>query len=85
MEDKNRGKKNQETKLFPELQKYVPRPASSDEAGLFYAATQEQDAELGCIGNVRMDFGSGREFWLLAFRKGVHSITFFNDSILKHY
>ena len=43
MEDKNRGKKKQETKLFPELQKYVPRPSSSDEAGLFY----EQASQMG--------------------------------------
>ncbi len=75
MEDKNRGKKNQETKLFPELQKYVPRPASSDEAGLFYASTQEQDAELGCIGNVRMDFGSGREFWHTWWPRGDESLN----------
>lgn len=42
----------------------IPRPASIDEAGLFYAQTPEQDAELGCIGHVRMDFGpSGTRFW----------------------
>ncbi len=42
----------------------IPRPASPDEAGLFYAQTPEQDAELGCIGHVRMDFGpSGTRFW----------------------
>ena len=47
-----------------ELLKYKPRPASPDEAGLFYALPAEQDAELGAIGHVRMDFGRrGTEFW----------------------
>lgn len=42
----------------------IPRPASPDEAGLFYARAPEQDAELGCIGHVRMDFGpGGTRFW----------------------
>ncbi len=35
----------------------IPRPASFDEAGLFYAQTPERDVELGCIGHIRMDFG----------------------------
>ena len=39
--------------------KYIPRPASPDEAGLFYAMPPEKDAELGCIGHVRIDFGRG--------------------------
>ena len=44
--------------------KYVPRPASSNEAGLFYAMSPERDAELGCIGHVRIDFGSvGDKFY----------------------
>lgn len=44
--------------------KYIPRPASPDEAGLFYALPPEQDEELGAIGHVRMDFGrSGTKFW----------------------
>jgi hypothetical protein len=44
--------------------KYALRPASVSEAGLFYAMTPEKDAELGCIGHVRMDFGhGGKEFW----------------------
>ena len=38
--------------------KYEIRPASSEEAGLFYAMPPEKDAELGCIGHVRIDFGS---------------------------
>ena len=44
--------------------KYEIRPASPDEAGLFFGMPPEKDAELGCIGHVRMDFGrSGTEFW----------------------
>ncbi len=35
------------------------RPASPEEAGLFYAQTPERDMELGAIGHVRIDFGSG--------------------------
>ena len=43
--------------------KYALRPASQEEAGLFYAMSPEDDAELGCIGHVRIDFGrSGKEF-----------------------
>ena len=39
--------------------KYEIRPAFSEEAGLFFAMTPEKDAELGCIGHVRIDFGRG--------------------------
>lgn len=40
------------------------RPASVEEAGLFYSMPPEQDTQLGCIGHVRIDFGrSGTEFW----------------------
>ena len=49
---------------YPEAPKYTICPASESEAGLFYAMTPEKDAELGCIGHVRMDFGhGGKEFW----------------------
>ena len=34
------------------------RPASVEEAGLFYS-DENQDAELGTVGHLRMDFGSG--------------------------
>lgn len=45
-------------------QTFVIRPASPEEAGIFYALPPEQDAALGAIGHVRMDFGrSGKEFW----------------------
>lgn len=43
--------------------KYIPRPASPEEAGLFYTLSPEEDAEHGAIGHVRIDFGrSGSEF-----------------------
>jgi len=41
--------------------KFIPRPASPEEAGLFYALPPERDEELGAIGLVRMDFGHGGE------------------------
>ena len=41
---------------------FALRPASPDEAGLFY--TQEgKDAEMGTVGHMRFDHGSGTEFW----------------------
>ena len=44
--------------------KFIPRPASRSEAGLFYAHKQEMDELLGSIGHLRMDFGRrGGEFW----------------------
>lgn len=44
--------------------KYVMRPASPNEAGLFFALPLEQDEALGTIGHVRIDFGrAGNEFW----------------------
>lgn len=44
--------------------KYEIRPASSEEAGLFYAQLPAEDERLGCIGHIRMDFGrNGNEFW----------------------
>ena len=39
--------------------KYIPRPASPEEAGLFYAMPQEKEAGPGCIGHLRIDFESG--------------------------
>lgn len=41
------------------------RPASLEEAGLFYSELDvEQDKALGTVGHVRMDFGHhGKEFW----------------------
>ena len=48
-----------------DARKYIPRPASHEEneAGVFYAMKPEQDAALGVIGHVRIDFGrQGKEF-----------------------
>lgn len=40
--------------------KYILRPASREEAGLFYSQTdREQDVQLGAVGHLRMDFGGG--------------------------
>ena len=40
------------------------RPASHEEAGLFYSLPPEQDEAMGTIGHIRIDFGrSGSEFW----------------------
>lgn len=43
--------------------KYTLRPASPEEADIFYSADPETDLLNGCIGHVRMDFGRGEEFW----------------------
>ncbi|MDE7244753.1 MAG: hypothetical protein K2O18_12375, partial [Oscillospiraceae bacterium] len=36
------------------------RPASPEEAGLFYTLSREKDEDLGTIGHVRIDFGSSK-------------------------
>ncbi len=50
---------------FPENPiKFEMRPASPDEAGLFFALDSAEDERLGTVGHVRVDFGhSGGEFW----------------------
>ena len=41
--------------------KFILRPASTQEAGLFYSRMEpEQDAAEGTVGHLRMDFGGGR-------------------------
>ena len=44
---------------------FALRPASIEEAGLFYSQMDEaEDAVLGTVGHIRMDFGaSGKEFY----------------------
>ncbi len=43
--------------------RHMLRPASSEDAGLFYTLPPEKDAELETIGHVRIDFGSsGKAF-----------------------
>ena len=45
-------------KTIKQTRNFDLRPASVEEAGLFYTA-ENQDAELGTVGHLRMDFGSG--------------------------
>jgi hypothetical protein len=42
--------------------KFSLRPASPDEAGLFYSQ-EENDTDLATVGHIRFDHGSGKEFW----------------------
>ena len=50
--------------LAPDNRKFILRPASPDEAGLFYSQATEQDTLLGTVGHLRLDFGrNGDEFW----------------------
>lgn len=52
------------------------RPASNDEAGIFYAQTPDQDKAMGAIGHVRIDFGSGgKEFWHTWHLRGEESLN----------
>lgn len=52
------------------------RPASHDEAGVFYAQTKEQDQKMGAIGHVRIDFGAGgKEFWHTWHPRGEESLN----------
>ena len=62
---------------FPENPiKFTVRPASPDEAGIFYALPPEQDEELGTIGHVRIDFGrSGGEFWHTWWSRGPEELN----------
>ena len=62
---------------FPENPiKFELRPASPDEAGIFYALPPEQDEELGAIGHVRIDFGrSGGEFWHTWWPRGPEGLN----------
>ena len=49
--------------LPPDNRKFILRPASPDEVGLFYSQ-EETDGALGTVGHLRMDFGrDGGEFW----------------------
>ena len=66
----------QKSKPEHSIHKYEIRPASPDEAGLFFAMPSEKDAELGCIGHVRMDFGRhGKEFWHTWWPRGPEELN----------
>jgi len=59
-----------------ETRKYIPRPAAPEERDLFFALPPEQDAELGAIGHVRMDFGHrGEEFWHTWWPRGPEELN----------
>ncbi|WP_313180770.1 hypothetical protein [Lacrimispora sp.] len=61
---------------LPGNPKFTFRPALSEEAGLFYALTKERDMELGTIGHVRIDFGSGgKEFWHTWWPRGKEDLN----------
>ena len=56
--------------------KFEMRPASPDEAGLFYTLPPEQDEELGAIGQVRIDFGrDGDGFWHTWWPRGPEGLN----------
>jgi len=56
--------------------KYMPHPASPDEARLFYAMEPEMREALGSIGHLRMDFGRrGTEFWTTWFDVGAGELN----------
>ena len=52
------------TKISTDPPAFRVRPAQPEEAGAFFAQTPEQNAQMGAIGCVRMDFGKrGTAFW----------------------
>ena len=52
------------TKISTDLPAFRVLPAQPEEAGAFFAQTPEQNAQMGAIGCVRMDFGrNGTAFW----------------------
>ena len=56
--------------------KFEIRPASPDEAGIFYALEPEEDKKLGTIGHVRIDFGrNGDEFWHTWWPRGPEKLN----------
>ena len=56
--------------------KFEIRPASPDEADLFFALEPEEDARLGAIGHVRIDFGrSGDRFWHTWWPRGPEELN----------
>ncbi len=56
--------------------KFIPRPASPEEAGLFYTLSPERDEELGTIGHLRIDVGhDGKEFWHTWWPRGPQALN----------
>ena len=56
--------------------KFELRPASPDEAGFFYALPPDEDARLGTIGHIRIDFGRGGDrFWHTWWPRGPEELN----------
>ena len=66
----------QKSEPKPNNTRFQIRPASPEEAGLFYAQLPAEDKRLGAIGHVRMDFGrSGNEFWNTWWPRGPEELN----------
>ena len=64
------------TKISTDPPAFRVRPAQPEEAGAFFAQTPEQNAQMGAIGCVRMDFGKrGTEFWHTWHPRGSESLN----------
>ena len=62
--------------MSAEISKYVLRPASPEEAGLFYALPPEKDTEFGTVGHLRADFGRhGTDFWTTWWPRGPEELN----------
>ena len=73
---KNSPSGSHEHPVLDSSEKYLVRPASPEEAGLFYAQTPELDEALGAIGHIRIDFGhGGREFWHTWHPRGAEELN----------
>lgn len=56
--------------------RFIIRPASNDEADIFYAQAPETDQQMGTIGHVRIDFGqNGKEFWHTWHTRGEENLN----------
>ena len=66
----------QKSEPRPNNTRFEIRPASPEEAGLFYAQFPAEDERLGAIDHVRMDFGrSGNEFWHTWWPRGPENLN----------
>ena len=64
------------TKISTDPPAFRVRPAQPEEAGAFFAQTPEQNAQMGAIGCVRMDFGKrGTAFWHTWHPRGDESLN----------
>ena len=67
----------------PNNTRFEIRPASPEEAGLFYAQLPAEDERRGAIGHVRMDFGrSGNDFWHTWWPRGPEELNVFCQVII---